>query len=438
MVTARRVPRKRLVKVPTNVSPAKASPARREAALFARVLEIVDAARDHAARSVNAAMVHAYWMIGREIVEVEQAGAKRAGYGDEVIDRLAARLVGRIGRGFGPRTLRRLRLFYQTYPSGSVLPAERPTIRTAPLSRFDRPPIRTAPLSKSASAAAFPPNLGWTHYLVLMKVANPAARAFYEIEAARDSWSSRELERQVASLLFERLAKSRDKKKVMALARRGHQLEHPADVIKEPFVLEFLGLDERSEWRERELEQAIIDRIEAFLLELGKGFCFVARQKRLTLDGDHFYVDLVLYNRLLRCFVLVDLKLGKLTHQDLGQMQMYVNFFDRFQRADHEAETIGIVLCSDKNDAMARITLPAGNKQILAGRYQMYLPSEAELRAALARDRENAERALRAMALEPTAPASAASARRSTPAGARSGGAARRRGRRAGTGTRSP
>ncbi len=234
----------------------------------------------------------------------------------------------------------------------------------------------------------------------MLGVRSADARTFYEIEAAREGWSSRELERQVASLLFERLAKSRDKKKVMALARRGHQVETPADVIKEPFVLEFLGLDERSEWRERELEQAIIDRIEAFLLELGKGFCFVARQKRLTLEGDHFYVDLVLYNRLLRCFVLVDLKLGKLTHQDLGQMQMYVNFFDRFQRADHEAETIGIVLCSEKNDAMAKITLPEGNRQILAGRYQMYLPSEDELRAELARDRESAERGLRALALE--------------------------------------
>ena len=399
MATAQKAPGKRLVK-----SLAKTSPTRREAALLARVLEIVEAARGHAARSVNSAMVHAYWMIGREIVEVEQAGAKRAGYGDEVIDRLAERLTGQLGRGFGARTLRRLRLFYQTYPEGSALPSEAGSqpIRTAVLSRSARPRIRTAPLSRSTSptAAAFPSNLGWTHYLVLLKVANPTARAFYEIEAAQEAWSSRELERQVASLLFERLAKSRDKKKVMALARRGHQVETPADMMKEPFVLEFLGLDERAEWRERELEQAIIDRIEAFLLELGKGFCFVARQKRLTLEGDHFYVDLVLYNRLLRCFVLVDLKLGKLTHQDLGQMQMYVNFFDRFQRADHEAQTIGIVLCSEKNDAMAKITLPEGNRQILAGRYQLYLPSEDELRAELARERESAERALRALALE--------------------------------------
>ncbi|MBI4607273.1 MAG: DUF1016 family protein [Planctomycetes bacterium] len=246
----------------------------------------------------------------------------------------------------------------------------------------------------------FSPSLGWTHYTILIRVTNHTARAFYEIEAAREGWSSREFERQIASLLFERLAKSRDKDKVLALARRGQELAAPSDVIKDPFVLEFLGLSERSAWRERELEQAIIDRIEEFLLELGKGFCFVARQKRVTVEGDHFYIDLVFYNRLLRCFVLVDLKLGKLTHQDLGQMQMYVNFFDRFQRAEHEAKTIGIVLCSDKNDAMARITLPESNEQILAARYQMYLPTEEELRAALAREREEAERALRLAADE--------------------------------------
>lgn len=204
----------------------------------------------------------------------------------------------------------------------------------------------------------------------------------------------------MSSLLFDRLAKSRDKEKVLDLARRGHELEGPSDVLKNPFVLEFLGLNERDEWRERELEQAIIDRLESFLLELGKGFCFVARQKRLTLEGDHYFVDLVFYNRLLRAFVLVDLKLGKLTHQDLGQMQMYVNYYDRYQRAEHEAKTIGIVLCSEKNDAMAKITLPEDNEQILAARYQMCLPSEDELREELERDRAEAERALRLTAEE--------------------------------------
>lgn len=362
--------------------------------LFARVVNIIEAARGHVARSVNTAMVQAYWLIGREVVEVEQQGETRAGYGDEVIERLAERLTSKVGQGFGARTLRRIRRFYVTFPEGSALPRELGGApkRTAPLSK-SRAAIRTAVLSKSQPA--FPPHLGWTHYLALLKVANPSARAFYEIEAVRESWSSRELERQIASLLFERLAKSRNKEKVLALAKGGQQLERPSDVLKQPFVLEFLDLDERAEWHERDLEQAIIDKLEAFLLELGKGFCFVARQKRMTLESDHFYVDLVFYNRLLRCFVLVDLKLGKLTHQDLGQMQMYVNFFDRFQRAEHEANTIGIVLCSDKNDAMVKITLPKGNERILAASYQLYLPTEEELRAELAREREAAERALR-------------------------------------------
>ena len=221
----------------------------------------------------------------------------------------------------------------------------------------------------------------------------PDARAFYEIEAARESWSVRELERQIASLLFERLSMNRDQEQVPRARPTRAAGRGAGDVLKDPFVLEFLDLGEKPTAHERDLEQAIIDRLEEFLLEMGKGFCFVARQKRLTLEGDHFYVDLVFYNRLLRCFVLVDLKLGKLTHQDLGQMQMYVNFFDRFQRAEHEAKTIGIVLCSEKNDAMVKITLPEDNEQILAARYQMYLPTEEELRAELAREREEAERA---------------------------------------------
>ena len=387
---------------------------RRQEELFKRVTEIIEAARGHVARSVNSAMVQAYWLIGREIVEVEQHGEKRAGYGARVIEGLAKRLAGRVGKGFSVPNLRNMRQFYLTYPKGSALPGALGGTVTRPEKRSTLPSVlgsskirsavpselrsgvRTAALTEMADGPApFPPYLGWTHYLILMRVTNPTARAFYEIEAARESWVSRELERQIASLLFERLAKSRDKDKVLALAKKGHEVTQPRDVIKDPFVLEFLGLDERANWRERDLEQTIIDRIEGFLLELGKGFCFVARQKRVTIEGDHFYVDLVFYNRLLRCFVLVDLKLGKLTHQDLGQMQMYVNFFDRFQRAEHEAKTIGIVLCSEKNDAMVRITLPDENEQVLAASYQMYLPTEEELRAALEREREEAERVQR-------------------------------------------
>ena len=375
-----------------------------EEALYQRVAQIVEAAQAHVSRTVNTAMVHAYWLIGREVVEIEQAGEERARYGEQIIERLAVRLSERFGKGFGPRTLRRVRRFYLTYLEGSNLPPELggPKKRPAPLSKSVGDEIRTALLSKSSQPPAqlFPSSLGWTHYLTLVRIESPQARAFYEIEAARESWSARELERQVASLLYERLAKSRDKEGVLALAREGQQVTRPRDVLKDPMVLEFLELEERGHWLERDLEQTIIDRLESFLLELGKGFCFVARQRRITLDGDHFYVDLVFYNRLLSCFVLIDLKLGKLTHQDLGQMQMYVNFFDRHRREEHEAPTVGIVLCSDKNDAMVKITLPEHNEQIHANRYQLYLPTEEELRAELEREREEVEQALRLVAQE--------------------------------------
>lgn len=387
-----------------------------EETLYKRVARIIDAARTHVARSVNTAMVHAYWLIGRDIVEVEQSGEQRASYGEQVIDRLAARLTKVFGKGFSPRTLRRARQFYLTYPGGSVLPPPMggPEKRSALLSKSSAEKIRSALLSKSSPPKLlFPAALGWSHYLLLTRVENEHARTFYEIEAVRENWSTRELGRQISSLLYERLAKSRQKDRVLALALEGQRVLEPRDILKDPVVLEFLELEERAVWLERDLEQAIIDRIEAFLLELGKGFCFVARQKRLTLDHDHFYVDLVFYNRLLRCFVLIDLKLGKLTHQDLGQMQMYVNYFDSYQREEWEAPTVGIVLCSEKNDAMVRITLPGGNERIHAARYQLYLPSEQELRDALTREREQVEYALQLASGEdvadsapPAAPAS--------------------------------
>jgi predicted nuclease of restriction endonuclease-like (RecB) superfamily len=347
-------------------------------------------------------MVHAYWLIGREIVEVEQGGEARAGYGDALVERLAARLQERFGKGFSVPSIRRMRQFYQTFPTGSAL---RP-IRSALPSESESAgpavdPIRSAPLSESGPGSLFPPSLAWTHYMVLMRVANPSARAFYEIEASREAWSTRQLERQIAAQLFERLANRREPDEVLALARDGQHVSKPTDVIKDPFVLEFLDLREHPGLHERDIEQAIIDQLEAFLLELGKGFSFVGRQVRLTVDGDHFYVDLVFYNRLLRCFVLIDLKLGKLTHQDLGQMMMYVNYYDRTQRAAHEAKTVGIVLCSEKNEAMVKITLPEDNDQILAATYKRHLPTEAQLAAELTREREEAERMLRLAAPAP-------------------------------------
>jgi predicted nuclease of restriction endonuclease-like (RecB) superfamily len=369
-----------------------------EARLYERIAAILDDARSRVARSVNTAMVHAYWHVGREIVEVEQSGKERAGYGDELLKGLAAKLTRQFGKGFNLTSLKRMRQFYRAFPEGSAMGVELGGPEKGAATRhLLEGGERGAALGhlSTASGALFPPILSWTHYRVLVAIDRPEARAFYEIEAAREGWSVRELERQIGALLFERLAMNRNPEQVRALARQGQQVAVPGDVIKDPFVLEFLDLRDTPTAHERDLEQAIIGRLEEFLLEMGKGFCFVARQKRLTLEGDHFYVDLVFYNRLLRCFVLVDLKLGKLTHQDLGQMQMYVNFFDRFQRAEHEAKTIGIVLCSEKNDAMVKITLPEENEQILAARYQMYLPTEEELRAELAREREEAERVLR-------------------------------------------
>ena len=367
--------------------------------LYRRVAAILDEARSRVARTVNTAMVHAYWLIGREIVLVEQQGKERAGYGEGLMRRVAARLSSTFGKGFSLASLKRMKQFYLAFPSGSALMADTGQKgSTASSLSGDGDVARKGSTASSLSAplpaALFPPMLAWSHYLALLRVSNAQARSFYEIEAAREAWSVRELERQIASLLFERLSMNRDKEQVLALARRGQEIAVPGDVLKDPFVLEFLDLKEKPSIQERDLEQAIIDRLEEFLLEMGKGFCFVARQKRLTLEGDHFYVDLVFYNRLLRCFVLVDIKLGKLMHQDLGQMQMYANYFDRFQRAEHEARTIGIVLCSEKNDAMVKITLPEDNEQILAARYQMYLPTEEELRAEITRERAEAEQVL--------------------------------------------
>ncbi|MBM4377769.1 MAG: DUF1016 family protein [Deltaproteobacteria bacterium] len=374
------------------------SPAQEEH-LYGRIASILDEARTRVARSINTAMVHAYWLVGREIVEVEQHGAERAAYGEGLMKRVAARLSAKFGKGFSLASLKRMKQFYLAFPQGSALSAAAGGKGSTALSlsgEADGGEKGATALSLSQDASPrFPPSLAWSHYLVLLRVGRPEARAFYEIEAARESWSVRELERQVGSLLFDRLAKNKSPEQVLELARKGQQVSVADDVLKDPFVLEFADLRDNPAAQERDLEQAIIDRLEDFLLEMGKGFCFVARQKRLTLEGDHFYVDLVFYNRLLRCFVLVDLKMGKLSHQDLGQMQMYVNFFDRFQREEHEAKTIGIVLCSDKNDAMVRITLPDEKEQVRAARYQMYLPTEEELRAELSREREEVERVLR-------------------------------------------
>jgi len=327
---------------------------KKQGLLYARVKEILENARLRVARSVNTEMVRAYWMIGREIVVEEQKGKSRAGYGKKLLGDLAKRLSADFGRGFDDSNLWHMRKFYQMYP---ILDAVRR-------------------------------ELGWTHYRILMRVEDPGARSFYEIECAKNPWSTRELERQIGSMLFERLALSKDKKGLMKLARRGQALQNYEDMIKDPYVLEFTGISSRSRFYESKLEQALIEHLSKFLLELGKGFTFAARQKRITLDGDHYFIDLVFYHTLLRCYVLIDLKVGKLAHQDIGQMQMYVNYYDRELKARGDNPSVGLILCEDKKEAVVRYTLPQGKQRIFTSKYKLHLPTEKELRRELEREKQ--------------------------------------------------
>lgn len=320
---------------------------------YDRIRVIIEQARGNIVRRVNTEMVLAYWDIGKEIVEEEQKGRKRAGYGKAVLKQLSVKLTTEFGKGFDESNLRNIRLFYLTYPKRDAVRHE----------------------------------LSWTHYRILMRIEKPEARSFYEIECATNKWSARELERQKGSFLFERLTLSKDKKGLMKLAHKGQELQTYEDMIKDPYVLEFTGISPSSKLYESKLEQALIDNLSKFLLELGKGFTFVARQKRISLDGDHFYIDLVFYNTILKCFVLIDLKIGKLAHQDIGQMQMYVNYYDRSLKQSDDNPTVGLILCEYKKDAVVRYTLSKDNKQIFASRYKLYLPTEAELVKELKRER---------------------------------------------------
>lgn len=341
---------------------------------------LILSARRTAARSVDTIQVFTNFKIGHLIVEREQGGKERADYGKRIIGRLSVGLTQEFGRGFSEDNLSRMRKFYLEYqdvmsPQISAK-ASRKLLPTGNLDMTLQPPKQDSlKLTKEAM-------LSWSHYVFLMTINDREERCFYEIEAAQNGWSLPELKRQYNSSLYERLALSRNKEKVQDLSRRGQIIETPSDMIKEPCVLEFLGLDEKAEYAESDLESAIIDKLEHFLLELGKGFLFESRQKRFTFDGDHFYVDLVFYNRLLRCYVLVDLKIGKLTHQNLGQMQMYVNYFDRHVKKTGEHPTVGIVLCRSKSSALVKMTLPKGTN-IYASEYKLYLPSKAELKKKL-------------------------------------------------------
>lgn len=346
--------------------------------LYESIRELVVAARQTVARGIDLVQVHTNFEIGRHIVEHEQRGEHRAAYGKEVIKQLADRLACEFGDGFSARNLASMRTFFLCYRERNQ------NLQTPSANSLDPPrPAQMPGIVQTASAQSSRSfSLSWSHYVFLLGIKNPDERSFYEIESAGQSWTLRELKRQFDSGLYERLALSRDKEGIRRLAQEGQLVSQPQDLLKEPLVLEFLGLAEQPHYSESDLEGAIIDRLGQFLLELGKGFLFEARQKRFSFDDEHFFVDLVFYNRLLRCYVLIDLKLGKLTHQDLGQMQMYVNYFDRHVRLAGENPTIGIVLCKKKHQALVEITLPQ-DANIHAREYQLYLPGKEELRQKL-------------------------------------------------------
>lgn len=319
--------------------------------LYYKIAEAISKGRTQVATTANLVMVHTYYEIGRMIVEEEQGGEKRASYGKKVLKFLSVKLSKEFGKGFSVENLDRMRFFYKSY---SI-------------------PISSTVLTKLENKPKF--KLSWSHYLVLMRIENVSERQFYEVESSNCNWSLKDLQKQLNSSLYERLVLSRDKEEVIRLSKEGQTIEKPQDIIKNPLTLDFLGLEEKFEYNETDIELAVISKLQDFLLELGKGFLFEARQKRFTFDEKHFYVDLVFYNRLLQCYVLIDLKSEELIHQDLGQMQMYVNYYDRYEKLEHEKPTIGILLCKKKSDALVELTLPK-EANIYASEYSLYLPEK--------------------------------------------------------------
>lgn len=316
-----------------------------KSSLLNDVREIISAARSQAVRSVDSCRVQMYWHIGRRIFEEEQLGKDRADYGTYLIKNLAKQLETEYGSGFSYRQLAFCRQFYRLYPIVNALRSQ----------------------------------LNWTQYRMLIQIEDSDKRLYYELESVNNNWTARETERQINSQLYERLLLSNDKEAVLAVARKERIPQSPLEIIKDPMYLEFLGLEREAAYYEKDFESAIITHLQHFLLELGQGFTFVARQKRILLEDDEFFADLVFYNRLLRCFVVIELKTGKLTHQDLGQLQMYVNYYDRVEKTAEENPTIGILLCTDKNDTVVRMALPEDNRTILASEYKLYLPTQTQL-----------------------------------------------------------
>ena len=314
-------------------------------AFLHEIKTIIGQARTHAVRSVEFYRVEMYWKLGARIFEEEQQGKERADYGKYLIRGLAEQLAPEYGSGFSVRTLEQARQFYRTFPIANALRSQ----------------------------------LNWTQYRLLIQIEDASRREYYELEAVKNSWTGRELERQINSSLFERLLLSTNKEAVMAVARNERLPETPQEIVKDPMILEFLGLERKPQYYEKELETALIEHLQQFMLELGNGYCFVARQKRLLIEDDEFFADLVFYNRLLRCFVVIDIKTKKISHKDLGQLQMYVNYYDRNERQPDENPSIGILLCANKNNEMVKLALPENNQTILASQYKMYLPTEQQL-----------------------------------------------------------
>lgn len=324
--------------------------------IFEEIRVLINTSRNRVYTAVNTEMLNLYWNIGKIIMEIQQ-GDERASYGDAVLEKLSEKLTNEFGRGFSIINLRRMRKFYCLFK------------------------IRSTVLTE----------LSWSHYLELIRIDEENKRNFYLRESINSNWSVRELQRQIGSLLYERLTLSKDKEKVVELSQQGQVLRTGKDLVKDPFVLEFLDIKGNTEYLESDLEKNILEHLKEFLLELGKGFMFVGRKKRITLDDTHFYPDLVFYNRLLKCFVIIDLKMGEITHQDIGQMQMYVNYYDRDVKSDDENQTVGILLSTKKNETIVKYTLPKGNTSIFASEYKLHLPSEQELINAVEEEKKNIE-----------------------------------------------
>lgn len=332
--------------------------------LYSKIIELLNHARHNVTQAINNTMTTAYFQIGKMIVEEEQQGKEKAEYGKRVLKELSEKLVAEFGKGFSEDNLSNMRKFYLVYTNQFNINISETVSRKSPNS-----------IQQTVSAQF---KLTWSHYLKLMRITDANERNFYEIEAIKNNWSLRELQRQHDSALYTRLALSKNKEEVLSLGQKGQIIEKNKDLIKDPYILEFLGLPEQSFYSESDLEQKLIDKLEHFLLELGNGFTFAARQKRITFEEKHFKIDLVFYNRILKCFVLIDLKIGELKHQDIGQMQMYVNYFDRKVKLEDENKTIGIILCQDKSESVVRYTLPENNEQIFASKYLTVLPSEKD------------------------------------------------------------